>query len=334
MKTILFVCLVLSVALAHDKSSKSHDKSKSDSDIERETKSQDTCVYSVGPYEYNFSRAKGRVFHHTTQGENGKNITWSWSLCGPMNDSACGSNSAFCIADESTVPEASYTSYGNTSVAIAGDDDSITLSLTGDQECTPGQKKTATIKLICSKKKKHGRVVSAERDACTASLTIASRLACAVDEEDEEHVGVFIPVMLALPCVLCCAAVVVSCICVRRRMMRKRAGFTKLPQQEDACCSTQMKQMVPQVIPQQMIPQPMPLPQQPIRLMVPMPGQQPFPQQQPFPGYYPMYPVVQMPTAPVPTPSIVPPAPREAQMDVDEKVARDLQAQFDKEAQV
>jgi hypothetical protein len=291
-------------------------KSSSDIDDSDERGKDNGCWYIIDENAFDLSSAKGRVLSYTQPTSDGKNITWNWSLCGPMNGTVCDPSSAMCVVDEN----GKVINYGNASTVqtVTGDDDALTLKFTDGDECAPGQRREAVVYLLCSKKKKVEFVVKdVQQTDCSASLTIASRWGCAVDfdedDDDESLAPLLISIFGSVFCLVVCASVILCC--ARRRWMKKRA-FQRLQEEMQ---TTQVPAPV-HFAPQPMFhPQPL---QQPIRLVVPVQqGQQ---------MYYPMYPPVQMPTAPVPT---QPAVAREAQVQSDEQMAQQLQAQFNKEAQ-
>jgi hypothetical protein len=291
--------------------------SSSDIDDSDEHAKNSGCWYIIDDNVYDLSQTKGRVFSYSQTTSDGKNITWNWSLCGPMNSTVCDPTSALCVIDEN----GNVTNYGNASTVqtVTGEDDALTLKFSGDEECTPGQKREAVVSLLCKKKKKVEYVVKdAQQTDCSASITVASRWGCAVDFDDDDD-GSIAPFMISLfGSIFCCAVCAAVLLCCARRKMMKRRAFQRLQEE--------MQVTTPVVAPvQQPMFHPQPL-QQPIRLMVPLQqGQQ---------MYYPMYPPVHMPTAPVPAPVPQPAVvPREAQVQSDEEMAKQLQAQFDKEAQ-
>jgi hypothetical protein len=319
MQTFGVFCALLLVSAAYA----SEDESKKD-----RSKPRPSCLYFVDGYEFDLSSATGRVFTYTNE----NNTVWTWSLCGPLNGTACAPNSTMCVVDGTAAP----ISFGSSIAAMEqvrpeveeedehdeddddddDDEDSLALRYTGGDACGI-EGRSAIVVLICDDEADLA-VQTAVLDECKTTITVSSRFGCPEEEDDDDDEVLLLAILIPVGAVLSVASIV-ACICCRKRILRKRAAaFQRF---SDETPSVQQMPTAPQPV------------QQPFRMMVPMVANQ----QQQFPQFQPMYPVVYQPqTQPLvfpqfPVAAAAPPRENKVPID-DEKIARELQAQFDKEA--
>jgi len=306
-------------------------------------RSANNCLYTVNDLVFDLSPARGLQLTHKSG-----NISWALSLCGGLQKTGCDESSAVCIVNGNAKPM----NYANASTAFAtsGSTQYLTLFLVGGDECAPGQKRKAKFNIACTDSDEDTVTVDyAEQFTCIATVSMSSRFGCGIKPTDNDGGLMYVPgnsyvapvLILIISALGCCCIFLLACICCNRKKITKQ-GYQQLQSHENSN-SVQMRSIThsPVSVTNQTAPPP--------QLQVPQYLMQVPLQQQQFPGFYPMYPAVQFPNqfqAPAPIPVAAAPqirpaiatdssiAKQEDQLDDDEKLARELQAQFDSEAQV
>jgi len=338
MKTlVVLLCFVL-LAFAHKGSKSGHNN-----------KHKQDCVFQGDSGDrIDLSRIAGKVFtvNETVIGHN-TNSTWYWTVCGNLSEIAvCPPSSAICFVENGKA-----SNWGNAStVQISAKElhpDGVTLAFAGEM-CSYGILRSASLHFHCDWNAVTPKVTTMNKYTCNVDFTIASIYACdtTVDSENGSHLVmapflvVFFISFMTFACCIC------LCACCRRRIHRKQ-------QQKRELEMIQYSNVAFQPIPQEEQKEET---KKTVRQSPPAPGRLPHPVPvQHIPAYYP--PVSQLPVQPVQLqppqfflyPSVQHPvqfqpasftqpatntvAKREEQVTDDEKLARELQAQFDREAQ-
>jgi len=315
---LLFGFCLVGVVLADSKDDSKDDESSEDGSISKDSSSdkdeddddEEDCVYAVNDFYYDFSDLEGIVYKYMDE----NNSTWYWSICGDLSSVAttgCSPNSAVCV-----VKGTNAISYGNASTAAlleqsedAEDDISIMFS-NGDQ-CDVQSRRTVTLHMTCDEEAEEPVVTSSTQSLCTASLNISSSAACpdSIDDGDHEAIElivIIVPVVGGVAIILTAVLIFVCC----RRMKRRRQALSvaHVPLLQDQETPRHQHQPIHSHLPY-------PVPVQQMPAFYPMNGQIQVPQQ--FVLYPPIQSQMQQVVAPVTT--------------GDERLARELQSQFDKE---
>jgi len=308
------------------------------------------CTYEAtdGRTNYDFSALRGNgsglVYKDL------RNNTWHFIICGGKRwnpvQFGCAADTGVCLVPKTGMP----VNAGKFSTALWSDSPNgvasgVEITMGDGDNCVNGGKRKTNIELVCDYGVKF--VVSAlSMDGCFQSLRIRTSSACPLSEtmdgeghedEDDHHGNPLVFFIITLVGIFCCCLCVGVCCQRNRRRMQRRKQECEMVQFSNVAF-----QPLAQEPPKEFIPRPQQVQQQSQRLPFPVPVQQlptyyptvqqmqPVPFAQP-PQYF-IYP--QQPIQYQPSPIVQPVAPvikREEQVGSDEQLARQLQAQFDKE---
>jgi hypothetical protein len=336
MKRAVFLCLLVLVPfiLGHGHNRKRH-QDDDDGDV------------NEPPYDCKFKGPDG-FYNLEPLYKNGGNAysaidnqgnTFFFNFCGDLSAEAegsmgCDPSAAVCVLTSF----GAYINAGRPSEewVVGEDSNNVSITYTNGDSCVIGDVASpyqTVLQMYCDDTTELN-VTSVTYGNCQVSINAVTMYACPQMGGKSRHGGAGFMVIL-LPALCCC----LSCLCVaaccrrRRRMCIQRkvemGTYQPVPQEAPQAVAQPQVQQIPQPVvhaPQYPVAPQLPLSYQPY--VVPMQYQFQ-PQYFQPPSYF--YPQQQAPVAPLEQANDAHIVNRENQVTDDEKIARDLQAQFDRE---